>query len=168
MAAPPRAGYTPAMSRLVALGLVLAVLLAPASGWAQVARPGMTPGGMPVGGVTPGSGHPGFRPPAHRPPSHRPPLHRPRPPVVQPPLGFFSCCADFSYFPPDPGPPPMVAPAPPPIIYVVPSPPPLVYIPPARVEPAPEIRLPNGKWERHGNGKEYPYTWVWQPAYGAR
>jgi hypothetical protein len=51
--------------------------------------------------------------------------------------------------------------APPPVVYVVPTPPALAYVPPPRPEPAPEIALPNGRWERHGNGAEYPYTWVW-------
>jgi hypothetical protein len=49
-------------------------------------------------------------------------------------------------------------------VYVAPSPPTLVYMPTPRVEPAPEIQGANGRWERHGNGKEYPYTWVWVPS----
>jgi hypothetical protein len=51
--------------------------------------------------------------------------------------------------------------APPPIYLVVPSPPSLVYVPTPRVEPAPEITLPTGRWARHGNGVDYPYVWVW-------
>jgi hypothetical protein len=51
---------------------------------------------------------------------------------------------------------------PPPTVYVVvPAPPSLVYVPTPRVEPAPEITLPTGRWARHGNGVDYPYTWVW-------
>ena len=163
----PGAEYTPAMRRLVALGLLLAGVLAPLSAWAQGARLGMSPAGMSAGGgfVFSGAAHPGFRPPAHRPPAHRPPLNS-RPPFAQAPFTSFGCCADFSYFPPDPTP-PMMVPAPP-IVYIVPAPPTLVYVPPARVEPAPEIILPTGVWARHGNGKEYPYTWVWQPSYSAR
>lgn len=96
-------------------------------------------------------GDPGRRPPASRP---RPPFHHHH--------RFFPCCV--AYFPPEPLPPP--PPAPPPILYVVPSPPALVYVPTPRVEPAPEIQGQNGRWERHGNGKEYPYTWVWVPSSG--
>jgi len=156
------------MRRLVVLGLVLAGILAPAGAWAQGMRSGMAPAGMPlVGGSVPSGGaHPGFRPPAHRPPAHRPRFHRPRPPFTQPPSTFLGCCADFAYFPPDPAPP--VVMAPPPIVYIVPAPPALVYVPTPRVEPAPEITLATGRWARHGNGKEYPYTWVWQPSYPAR
>jgi hypothetical protein len=84
-----------------------------------------------------------------RPPAPRPRPHRPRP-------FFFPCCVETAYLPAQPP-----EPAPPPILYVVPSPPALIYIAPPRVEPAPEVRLPTGRWERHGNGKEYPYTWVW-------
>jgi hypothetical protein len=84
-----------------------------------------------------------------RPPAPRPRPHRPRP-------FFFPCCVDTAYLPAQPP-----EPAPPPILYVVPSAPALIYIAPARVEPAPEVQLPTGRWERHGNGKEYPYTWVW-------
>ena len=75
--------------------------------------------------------------------------HRPRP-------FFFPCCVDTAYLPAQPP-----EPAPPPILYVLPSAPTLIYIAPPRVEPAPEVQLPTGRWERHGNGKEYPYTWVW-------
>jgi len=28
-------------------------------------------------------------------------------------------------------------------------------------ELAPEVRFPTGRWERHGNGVDYPYMWVW-------
>ena len=139
------------MARLVIVCLMLLTAgLTPASAWAQggsVSAPGaVSPGGM----------GPGLRPPVNRPPM------RPRPPVVP----FFSCCADYSYFPD--APPPVVAPPPPTVIYVIPSPPALVYIPTPRVQPAPEIAGPKGTWARHCNGKEYPYTWVCQPAYPAR
>jgi hypothetical protein len=94
----------------------------------------------------------------------QPPTHRPRPPFPhRPGPFFFPCCVDAAYFPAQPPPP-----APPPILYVLPSPPPLIYIAPPRVEPAPEVQLPTGRWERHGNGKEYPYSWVWVGAAGAR
>jgi hypothetical protein len=140
------------MSRLRVLCLVLlAAGMAPASGWAQ-AGPVSASGGVGAGGMRP----------VFRPPVHRPPILRPRPPIVP----FFPCCADFSYFPDEP--PPMVAPPPPTVIVVVPSPPALVYVPTPRVQPAPEIAGPKGTWARHGNGKEYPYTWVFQPAYPAR
>jgi hypothetical protein len=88
-------------------------------------------------------------PSTDRPPAPRPRPHRPRP-------FFFPCCVDTAYLPAQPP-----EPAPPPILYVLPSAPTLIYIAPARVEPAPEVQLPTGRWERHGNGKEYPYTWVW-------
>ena len=91
-------------------------------------------------------------------PSMRPPSSRPRPPFRR---GFFPCCV--AYFPLEitlfnwlHGS----------ILYVAPSPPTLVYIPTPRVEPAPEIQARDGRWERHGNGKEYPYTWVWVPSSG--
>jgi hypothetical protein len=91
-------------------------------------------------------------------PIMRPPS-KPRPPFRH---RFFPCCV--AYLPAEPPPP---APAePPPILYVAPAPPTLVYIPTPRVEPAPEIQGQNGRWERHGNGKEYPYTWVWVPVSG--
>src|SRR6185503_13283974 len=83
-------------------------------------------------------------------PSMRPPSSRPRPPFRR---GFFPCCV--AYFPLEP-PPPVPEPAAPT----------LVYIPTPRVEPAPEIQARDGRWERHGNGKEYPYTWVWVPSSG--
>jgi hypothetical protein len=88
----------------------------------------------------------------------RPPASKPRPPFRR---NFFPCCV--AYFPPEPPPP---EPAAPPILYVVPTPPTLVYVPTPRIEPAPEIQADNGRWERHGNGKEYPYTWVWVPSSG--
>ena len=106
---------------------------------------------------------PGMRPDA--PGTGRPPSHRPRPPFGHRP--GFPCCVGWAYLPAEPPPPVIVVP-PPPIVYVVPAPPTLTYVPPARVEPAPEIRLATGRWERHGNGKEYPYTWVWVGASGAR
>jgi hypothetical protein len=144
------------MGRLVALALlVLAVNLAPPSAWAQgVAAQGSSET------VVSGRMRPAVRPSPHRPRVHHRPQvhHRPRPPIVP----FFSCCADFSDFPD--APPPIVVPPPPTVIYIVPSPPTLVYIPTPRVEPAPEIAGPKGTWARHGNGKEYPYTWVFQPA----
>ena len=90
-------------------------------------------------------------------PTMRPPSSKPRPPFRR----FFPCCV--AYFPVEPPPP---APEPPTILYVAPTPPTLVYIPTPRVEPAPEIQGQNGRYERHGNGKEYPYTWVWVPASG--
>ena len=106
---------------------------------------------------------PDMRPDA--PGTGRRPSHRPRPPFRHPP--GFPCCVGWSYLPAEPPPPVIVVP-PPPIVYVVPAPPTLVYVPPARVEPAPEVQLATGRWERHGNGKEYPYTWVWVGAPGAR
>ena len=150
MATAADVGYTAGMSRVV-LGLMLIATLAPAGAWAQERRPGMSWGGVSSPGVTP---------------AHRPPSHRPRPPFVHRPFPVFPCCVGFSYLPPEP--PPVIVPAPPPIVYVVPSAPSLVYIPPPRVEPAPEVTLPTGRWERHGNGKEYPYTWVWVGAAPAR
>jgi hypothetical protein len=96
----------------------------------------------------------------------RPPSHGSRPPFRHRPAPFFPCCVGWSYLPEDPPPPVIVAP-PPPILYVVPAPPTLTYVAPARVEPAPEIQLATGRWERHGNGKEYPYIWVWVGASGA-
>jgi len=161
------------MQRLVAL-LVIASVAAPAHAWAQSARMGgaavaTSPAIAPMGGM-----HPGVRPPLlrPRPPIARPPFVRPpfaRPPFAQQSLAGFGCCwdsADYAYL----SPPPAAAyePEPPQIVYVIPSPPPLVYVPTPRVEPTPEIKLATGQWERHGNGKEYPYTWVWQPAYGTR
>jgi len=119
---------------VAAVALVVLAGLAPVSASADDGRPdGMTP---PPPGTT-------ARPP--RPPIHRPPI--------------FPCCVGFSYLP-EPAPPVIVVP-PPPVVYVVPSPPALSYVPAPRPEPAPEIVTPSGRWARHGNGKEYPYTWVW-------
>jgi hypothetical protein len=50
----------------------------------------------------------------------------------------------------------------------VPSPPSLVYVPTPRVDPAPEVTLPTGRWARHGNGVDYPYVWVWEGPARAR
>ena len=134
------------MRRLVALlAVILIGALAPVGASAQDIRVG--PGMRPDGAGT-----------------DRPP-HQPRPPFGHRP--GFPCCVGWSYLPAEPPPPVIVVPAPP-IIYVVPAPPTVAYVPPARVEPAPEIQLPTGRWERHGNGKEYPYTWVWVGASGTR
>ena len=85
------------------------------------------------------------------------PHHRPGRPIPRP-HSFFGCCLGGGYFPPAP----TVVVIPPPTVYVVvPAPPSLVYVPTPRVEPAPEITLPTGRWARHGNGVDYPYTWVW-------
>ena len=126
------------MRRLVVATLVaiLVAALAPMAAAAQDIRSGTRTEDP----STPGTG---------RPPTHRPRPHRPGP-------FFFPCCVDATYLPAEPP-----APAPPPIVYVVPSPPSLIYIAPPRVDPAPEVQLPTGRWERHGNGREYPYTWVW-------
>lgn len=99
-----------------------------------------------------GPGHSTRRPssPGTRFPSHHHRHHDHR---------FSPCCV--AYFPPEPAPLPPLSP---PVVVVTPSPPTLVYVPTPRVEPAPEIQGENGRWERHGNGKEYPYTWVWVPA----
>jgi hypothetical protein len=123
----------------VASALLVLLMLAPVSAWAEPARPEM-----------------GSPPPGH---TQRP---HPRPPFVHRPFPFISCCLGVDYVP---LPPPVIVPAQPPIVYVIPSAPSLVYVAPPRPEPAPEIVLPTGRWERHGNGVEYPYTWVWQPAY---
>jgi hypothetical protein len=134
------------MRRLVALlAVILIGALAPVGASAQEIRvgPGMRPDGA------------GTDRPPHQP--RRPFGHRPG----------FPCCVGWSYPPAEPPPPVIVVP-PPPIIYVVPAPPTVAYVPPARVEPAPEIQMPTGRWERHGNGKEYPYTWVWVGASGTR
>jgi len=58
---------------------------------------------------------------------------------------------------------------PPPVVYVTPVPtePDLAYVPPPSVEPAPEVKFPTGRWERHGNGVDYPYVWVWVAEYRA-
>jgi len=57
---------------------------------------------------------------------------------------------------------------PPPVYVIVPSPPSLVYVPTPRVDPAPEVTLPTGRWARHGNGVDYPYVWVWEGPARAR
>ena len=126
------------MRRLLVATLVaiLVAALAPMGAAAQEVRVGIRTEDPP----TPATGGP---------PAPRPRPQRPRP-------FFIPCCVDTAYLPAQPP-----EPAPPPILYVLPSPPALIYIAPPRVEPAPEVRLPTGRWERHGNGKEYPYTWVW-------
>ena len=140
------------MARLVVACLMLLTSgLTPAGVWAQAGSVN-APGAPAAGGM-----RPAVRPPVNRPPANRPP----RPPNVP----AFSCCVDSAPFP---EPPPIVVPPPPTVIYIIPSPPPLVHIPTPRVEPAPEIAEPKGTWARHGNGKEYPYTWVFQPAHPAR
>lgn len=139
------------MNRLAAvLGLALIAILvavgAPGAAWAQQMRPDMSPAPLPA---------------------HRPPHHRPRPPFAHRPFPVFPCCLGFSYLPP--APPLVIVAAPPPVVFVMPpSAPALAYVPPPRVEPAPEVTLPTGRWERHGNGREYPYTWVWVGAAPAR
>ena len=139
------------MARLVVAWLMLLTVgLTPAGVWAQAGSVN-APGAPAAGGMRP----------AVRPPVNRPPIVRPRPPAVP----SLSCCVDSAPFP---VPPPIVVPPPPTVIYVIPSPPSLVHIPTPRVEPAPEIAEPKGTWARHGNGKEYPYTWVFQPAHPAR
>lgn len=89
------------------------------------------------------------------------------------------CCVEFFL---DPGwfsrsytpliaysPAPVTAGLPPPVVYVTPVPtePDLAYVPPPSVEPAPEVKFPTGRWERHGNGVDYPYVWVWVAEYRA-
>jgi hypothetical protein len=134
------------MSRtVVALGLALLAGLAPTNGWAQQATSGMRPDSL--GTV-------------------RRPSHRPRPPFVHRPIPVIPCCLGFSYGAAEP--PPVIVPALPSVIYVVSAPPPLAYVATPRPEPAAEVQLPTGRWERHGNAKEYPYTWVWVGAAPAR
>src|SRR6266545_3453939 len=114
------------MYRLIRLSLVaLALLVGPAGAWADE-RPGGTPG----------SG------------SMSPPHHRPARPIARP-HSFIGCCLAGVYFPPAP---PVVVIPPPPVYVIVPSPPSLVYVPTPRVDPAPEVTLPTGRWARHGNG----------------
>ncbi len=89
------------------------------------------------------------------------------------------CCVEFF---PDPGwfsrsytplfaysPAQVTAAPPPPVVYLTPVPtePDLVYVPPPSVEPTPEVKFPTGRWERHGNGVDYPYVWVWVAGYRA-
>lgn len=85
------------------------------------------------------------------------PHHRPSRPIARP-HPFIGCCLGGGYLPPAP---PVVVIPPPPVYVIVPSPPSLVYVPTPRVEPAPEVTLPSGRWARHGNGVDYPYVWVW-------
>ncbi|HET9855953.1 MAG TPA: hypothetical protein VFR53_12935 [Methylomirabilota bacterium] len=120
---------------LVALGLLV---LSPAGAWADD-RMG------------------GGRPDSISRPHHRP-HHRPPRPIARP-LPIIGCCLDGGYFPP--APPVVVMPPPPPVYVIVPSPPSLFHVPTPRVEPAPEVTLPTGRWARHGNGVDYPYVWVW-------
>ena len=131
--------YTPAMRRLVAAAVIALVLaaLAPLAA-AQEVRTGPDPGGS-----TPGT-------------AAQPPKQRPRPPFRHHPLPFVGCCVETAYLPAQ-----LPPPAPPAIVNVIPAQPSLIYIPAPKVEPAPEVQLPTGRWERHGNGKEYPYIWVW-------
>ena len=119
-------------ARLVLVAIAL-LTLGPAGAWADD-RTGGSPGSMSR-------------------PHHRPsrPIPRPHP--------FFGCCLGGGYFPPAP---PVVVIPPPPVYVIVPSPPSLVYVPTPRVEPAPEVTLPSGRWARHGNGVDYPYVWVWE------
>ena len=123
------------MHRLTRLALVAfgVLVLGPAGAWADD-RTGGTLGSMSR--------------PHHRPPG---PIARPHP--------VFGCCLSGGYFPPAP---PVVVIPPPPVYIIVPSPPSLVYVPTPRVEPAPEVTLPTGRWARHGNGVDYPYVWVWE------
>jgi hypothetical protein len=82
----------------------------------------------------------------------------------------------YGYYPPaygyDPAA-PLFDPAPTPAPAVVyPLSPAAVYplspVPPTpAVEPAPEITLPTGRWERHGDGVSSPHVWVWIPTYAA-
>ena len=121
------------MYRLTRLALIaLALLLLGSTGAGADERTGGGPGSM-------------SRP-------HRPARPNPRP------HPFIGCCLGGGYFPPAP---PVVVIPPPQVYLVVPSPPSLVYVPTPRVEPAPEVTLPTGRWARHGNGVDYPYTWVW-------
>jgi hypothetical protein len=120
-----------ALTRLATIVMALLVL-SPTASWAH------DKGGPGMGG--------GSRP------HHRPAKFHHRPHHV------FPCCLGGLYVPPAP---PVVVVPPPTIYVVVPSPPDLVHVPAPRPEPAPEITLPTGRWARHGNGVDYPYTWVW-------
>ncbi len=91
-------------------------------------------------------------------------------PFVNRRLPVSGCCTELfpdpawlssSYMPLGAYSPPVAAVPPPPVVYVTPTAPDLAYIPPPPVEPAPEIKFPTGRWERHGNGVDYPYVWVW-------
>jgi hypothetical protein len=130
--------YTPAMRRLVAAAVIALVVaaLAPLAA-AQEIRIGPDPGGP-------------------TPDAAQPPTQRPRPPFRHRPIPFVTCCAETAYLPAQ-----LPPPAPPAIVNVIPAQPSLIYIPAPKFEAAPEVQLPSGRWERHGNGKEYPYTWVW-------
>jgi len=86
------------------------------------------------------------------------PHHRPSRPIIRPHPAI-ACCLGVAHVPP--APPPVLVIPPPPIYVVVPAPPSLVHVPTPRVDPAPEITLPTGRWARHGNGLDYPYVWVW-------
>lgn len=129
------------MRRFTGLALLAFVLvgLGPATAWADDRRGG-SPGSMSR-------------------PHHRParPLARPHP--------FIGCCLGGSHVYPAP---PVVVIPPPTVYVIVPSPPSLVHVPTPRVEPAPEIVLPSGRWARHGNGVDYPYVWVWAGPVPAR
>lgn len=134
------------MIRLAAALLLVVTALAPAAtALAQDVRADLRPDGS---SRDPGAGHR--------------PSPGPRPPGMRRPI--FPCCVGygFSYYPSEP-PPPIIVPAQPPAIYVVPSPPALAYVPTPRPEPTPEIAAPGGRWVRHGNGREYPYSWVFEP-----
>ena len=93
----------------------------------------------------------------------RSPVAAPRPqarPLPPPPPAIF-----YPPFPERPAPPvgpTAVYPLVPTVVYPLPPVPPT---PP--VEPAPEITLPNGRWERHGDGVASPHVWVWIPTYRA-
>ena len=130
--------YTPDMRRSVAAAVIALVVpaLAPLVA-AQEIRIGPDPGGP-------------------TPDAAQPPRQRPRPPFRHRPVPFIPCCVETAYLPAQ-----LPPPAPPAIVDVIPAQPSLIYIPAPKVEPAPEVQLPTGRWERHGNGKEYPYTWVW-------
>jgi hypothetical protein len=91
-------------------------------------------------------------------------MSRPPRPIARP-HPVIGCCLGGVYSPPTA--PPVVVIPPPPVYVIVPSPPSLAYVPTPRVEPAPEVTLPTGRWARHGNGVDYPYVWVWEgPAPG--
>jgi hypothetical protein len=126
------------MHRLVGVAVIALVVagLAPVAA-AQEVRTGPDPGSP-----TPGAA--------------QPQTPRPRPPFRHRPFPFISCCVETAYLPAQ-----LPPPAPPAIVDVIPAQPSLIYIPAPKVEPAPEVQLPTGRWERHGNGKEYPYIWVW-------